>query len=113
MRRSLWDVAARVPHPTLLLWGTSDTTPYMAEGIARLDELMPRAEVRAFEGAPHSLATENTSELGAAVLEFLTRPSRRRRSGSRAEDGCRAEGACRAKGARGHFPTRDRAASVT
>ena len=77
VRRSLWDVAARVPHPTLLLWGTSDTTPYMSEGIARLDELMPRAEVRAFEGAPHSLAIENTSELGAAVVEFLTRPEER------------------------------------
>lgn len=74
VRRSLWDVAAKVPHPTLLMWGTEDRSPYMAEGIARLDALMPRCEVKTFQGAPHSLATEMPAELGAAVLEFLTRP---------------------------------------
>lgn len=73
VRRSLFDLVGTIKHPTLLCWGGRDTTPYMAEGVARIAREMPRCELKRFEDAPHSLVAAVPAALGAAVLEFLTR----------------------------------------
>ncbi len=74
VRRSLFDVAPRVPHPTLLCWGEHDATPYMTEGVARLGELLPRGEVVRFDDAPHAIANAEPELLLQRIREFLSRP---------------------------------------
>lgn len=43
----------------------------MDQGVQRLAKLLPRAVLRVFEGARHSLANEVPEELGADVDAFL------------------------------------------
>jgi pimeloyl-ACP methyl ester carboxylesterase len=73
LERSLFDIAAHVPHPTLLCYGGLDATPYMQEGVQRLYELLPRHERCFFPNASHALATEVPDALVERVREFLTR----------------------------------------
>jgi pimeloyl-ACP methyl ester carboxylesterase len=68
---SLFDVAARVPHETLLLAGDRDTTPGMAEGVRKIQALMPRCELRVYEGAGHAIASEMPERLAEDVARFL------------------------------------------
>lgn len=75
--RSLFDIAPRVRHPTLLCYGGRDTTPYMQEGVPRLYDLLPRSEKCFYPDSPHSLATEIPDEIAERVHEFFTRPDDR------------------------------------
>ena len=73
--RSLFSIAPRVPHPTLLLYGKLDTTPHMQEGVVRIHQLLPHSELEGYSNAGHALASEALDPLTAAIREFLTRPA--------------------------------------
>jgi pimeloyl-ACP methyl ester carboxylesterase len=68
---SLFDVVAKVPHRTLLLWGTLDATPGMAEGVKKIQGLMPQCELRTYEGFGHAIASEAPERLAEEVARFL------------------------------------------
>ncbi len=65
---SLFDIAAEVAQPTLIMWGDQDHGAGMGAGVARIHELLPRSELVVFPGARHSLETEIPAELAAHVL---------------------------------------------
>ena len=67
----------RLRRPTLLLVGDRDRTPGMVEGCRRIVDAMPHAELKVYEGLPHSLATEVPDVLAPDVIEFLDRPDER------------------------------------
>ena len=71
--RSLFDLAPEIGRPVWLGWGDRDDAGGMAEGVARLNELLPHSELAVFEGARHSLAAEIPEPLAAAVADFLLR----------------------------------------
>ncbi|UJR85281.1 Hypothetical protein I5071_73610 [Sandaracinus amylolyticus] len=65
--------AERITQPTLLGWGDRDHGLGMGEGVKRLAGMIPRAELKVFPGARHSLANEVPEQLASAVLEFFGR----------------------------------------
>jgi 2-hydroxy-6-oxonona-2,4-dienedioate hydrolase len=73
VERSLFAMAAEIRQPTLLGWGDRDDGADMEAGVKRLDELIPRSELRVYPNARHSLAAEVPEALAAAIDEFLTR----------------------------------------
>jgi 2-hydroxy-6-oxonona-2,4-dienedioate hydrolase len=73
LAHSLFDVAPKVPQPTLLLYGDRDTTPGMQEGVAKIQGLMPHCELRCYEGAPHALASDRPDRLAEDVAAFLSK----------------------------------------
>jgi pimeloyl-ACP methyl ester carboxylesterase len=73
VRRSLFDLAPHIRQPTLLAWGDKDHGMNMGVGVARLHGLLPRAELRVFPGARHSLAAEVPAALARLIEEFLGR----------------------------------------
>ncbi len=68
---SLFDIAASMRQPTLLMWGDRDHGANMGEGVARLDQLLPNGRLHVFPGARHSLETEIPEELSDTILAFL------------------------------------------
>jgi 2-hydroxy-6-oxonona-2,4-dienedioate hydrolase len=70
---SLFDVAPNVPQPTLLIYGDRDTTPGMQEGVVKIQGLMPHCELRCYEGAPHSIASDMSDRLAEDVAAFLAK----------------------------------------
>lgn len=74
LETSLFDLAAQIEQPTLLLWGDRDDGADMGRGVARLHRLLPRSELRVFPGARHSLETEIPIDLADAIDEFVSRP---------------------------------------
>jgi pimeloyl-ACP methyl ester carboxylesterase len=73
--RTLFDIAPEIQHATWLGWGDRDHGANMGEGVKRLDQLLPRSELRVFPGARHSLAAEVPDPLADAIVEFLDRPA--------------------------------------
>ena len=71
MSHSLFDVAAEINHPTYVAYGDQDTALDMDQGVQRLASMLPRAHLRVFVGARHSLANEVPEELGKEVDSFL------------------------------------------
>lgn len=69
--QSLFDRAHEIEHPTYVAYGDQDKALDMDRGVQRLAKLLPRAVLRVFEGARHSLANEVPEELGADVDAFL------------------------------------------
>jgi pimeloyl-ACP methyl ester carboxylesterase len=72
--RSLFDVAAAARQPALLLAGDRDTTPGMIDGVRRIQALMPRCELRIYEGIAHAIASESPERLADDVAAFLDAP---------------------------------------
>ena len=70
-RQSLFHTAHEIKHATYLAYGDQDKALDMDAGVRRLATLLPRAELRVFEGARHSLANEVPELLGAEVSAFL------------------------------------------
>lgn len=70
-RQSLFPKAHEIEHPTYVAYGDQDKALNMDVGVQRLARLLPRATLRVFEGARHSLANEVAAELGADVDAFL------------------------------------------
>jgi pimeloyl-ACP methyl ester carboxylesterase len=75
LRHSLFDVAPKVPHETLLIAAEHDTTPGFHEGVRRVAALMPRCELRTYEDAGHAIATEMPLRLAEDVAAFLEKGS--------------------------------------
>lgn len=71
MSQSLFHTAHEIEHPTYLAYGDRDKGLRMDAGVQRLAQLLPRATLRVFEGARHSLATEVADELGRDIDAFL------------------------------------------
>lgn len=71
---SLFDIAASIRQPTLLMWGDHDHGANMGDGVAQLDRLLPDGRLHVFPGARHSLETEIPDELAATILAFLREP---------------------------------------
>ncbi len=71
MRQSLFATAPQIEHPTYIAYGDQDKALDMDRGVRRLAGLLPRAHLRVFEGARHSLANEVPQALGADVDAFL------------------------------------------
>ena len=81
--RMYWDVAAdqlaqshfgyahEIQQPTLLVWGDRDHGLNMGKGVKRLKELIPNSQLRVFEGARHSLASEVPQALAEEANGFL------------------------------------------
>jgi 2-hydroxy-6-oxonona-2,4-dienedioate hydrolase len=76
MLTSVIPLAKDIAQPTLLLWGDQDHALGMGDGVKRLAALMPRARLRVFEGARHSLASEVPDALAADVDAHLTEHAR-------------------------------------
>jgi len=74
MEESLFPFAPQIRQPTLLAWGDKDLALGMGAGVARLRKLLPRAELRVFPGARHSLASEIPELLASTVDDFLKKP---------------------------------------
>lgn len=68
---SLLPRAPRIAHPTYLAYGDLDTGLGMNRAVPRLAKLIPRATLRCFPGARHSLANEIPELLGAEVDAFF------------------------------------------
>ena len=66
--------AERIAQPTLLGWGDRDHGLRMGEGVKKLAQLIPYAELKIFPGARHSLANEVPDALANAIHEFVARP---------------------------------------
>jgi pimeloyl-ACP methyl ester carboxylesterase len=73
MAESLFDVAERIPQPTLLAVGDSDHALGMNAGVHVLAKRLPRAILRVFT-AGHALANEVPESLAAAAVTFLDGP---------------------------------------
>lgn len=71
MAHSLFDIAAEIRQPTLLMWGDHDRGARMDVGVARLDQLLPNHRFVVFPGARHSLETEIPELLGRAISDYL------------------------------------------
>lgn len=69
--QSLFDTAGEIERPTYLAYGDQDKALGMDRGVRHLATLIPRATLRVFPGARHSLANELPAELGADVDAFL------------------------------------------
>lgn len=67
--------ARSIAQPTLLAWGDRDHGLNMGEGVKQLARMIPRAELKVFPGARHSLANEVPEQLGLACEEFFRRPA--------------------------------------
>lgn len=65
--------ASSITQPTLLGWGDRDHGLRMGEGVKRLAGMIPRAELKVFPGARHSLANEVPEQLASAVNDFFAR----------------------------------------
>ncbi|MBZ0121676.1 MAG: alpha/beta hydrolase [Sandaracinaceae bacterium] len=68
---TLFDRAHRIEHPTYLAVGDRDNGLDMHQNVKRLARLLPRARLRVFEGARHSLANEIPEALGTEIDAFL------------------------------------------
>jgi pimeloyl-ACP methyl ester carboxylesterase len=68
---SLFDRAHRIHHPTYLAYGERDKALDMDRGVQRLAKMLPRAHLRMFRNARHSLANEIPEQLGGEVDGFL------------------------------------------
>ena len=68
---SLFDIAADIAQPTLLLWGDLDHGAGMGRGVARLHEMLAASRLVVLEGARHSIETERPDEVAERILEFL------------------------------------------
>jgi len=71
--RNRYHTARRLPYitaPTLILWGTADTTNDISMG-EETHALIKGSRFLTFEGAGHNLPGERTKEFVAAVREFL------------------------------------------
>jgi pimeloyl-ACP methyl ester carboxylesterase len=77
--QSLFTDAHRIPHQTYLAYGDQDKALGMDRGVQRLAKLLPRAHLRVFRGARHSLANEIPEELGKDVDAFLRGESKESR----------------------------------
>ena len=71
LTQSLFDIAARITQPTLVLWGDRDHGLNMGVGVRRLVTLLPQAVLKIFPGARHSLASEIPGALAASLISFL------------------------------------------
>lgn len=71
LRHSLFDLAAEVRQPTLLLWGDQDHGAGMGDGVARLRRLLPDVRFHVFPGRRHSLEAECPEALAAPVRTFV------------------------------------------
>ncbi len=71
LRNTHFTEAHTLAKPTLLMWGDTDHGMNMGEGVKRLAKLIPRAELRIFKGARHSLATEIPDAVCAEIEQFL------------------------------------------
>ena len=69
--QSLFQMAPQIAHPTYLAYGDQDKALDMDRGVQRLAKLLPKAHLRVFAGARHSLANEVPEVLGAEVDAFL------------------------------------------
>lgn len=69
--QSLFGRAPQIEHATYVAYGDQDKALGMDRGVQRLAELLPRAHLRVFEGARHSLANEVPEQLGREVDAFL------------------------------------------
>lgn len=69
--QSLFERAPEITHPTYVAYGDQDKALDMDRGVQRLATLLPKAVLRVFEGARHSLANEVPEALGRDVDAFL------------------------------------------
>lgn len=68
---SLFDIAAGIGQPTLLIWGDRDHGMDMGEGVKRLRTLIPESELLIIEGAGHGLSAERPEEVARALIRFF------------------------------------------
>jgi len=71
--RRRYSMSRRLPHipnDTLILWGTEDTVNDLEMGRAT-HRLIPRSQLRIFDGAGHGIPTERADEFNRVVLSFL------------------------------------------
>ncbi|HSD12903.1 MAG TPA: alpha/beta hydrolase, partial [Patescibacteria group bacterium] len=68
---SLFDIAADIRRPALLMVGERDDGFDMYAGVKRLHALMPEAKLVVFRDAGHSLVCERTDALIGELREFL------------------------------------------
>lgn len=64
---SLFDIAAEVRQPTLILWGDRDSG-ISRRGVERLRDLMPNAELVVVPGAGHALVDERLDAVAEAII---------------------------------------------
>ena len=70
LRPELWEVAARIPCPTLVIHGTESDILSRGTG-ARLAATIPQGRLVSIVGAGHSVQGDNPHDLGEALERFL------------------------------------------
>ncbi len=63
--------AARIPAPTLLLWGDQDQDTPLSDGV-RLEQLIPDAGLVVFSGAGHYSYLERAADAAVIINKFLS-----------------------------------------
>lgn len=69
--KTLFKTAHEIEHDTYLAYGEHDKALAMDEGVRKLSTMVPKARLRMFAGARHSLANEIPHKLGPDVERFL------------------------------------------
>jgi pimeloyl-ACP methyl ester carboxylesterase len=72
---SLFDLAPEIRSPVLLVRGEADRAANLEQGMQRLAELLPDAELVVIPNARHALASEAPDTLAGLIDAFLDRPS--------------------------------------
>lgn len=67
---NLAPLAPRVNIPTLLIWGSTDTTTPLSEG-KRLQALIPNADLQVIEGAGHFVQEEKSEAVAHILQKFI------------------------------------------
>jgi len=61
----------RIEVPTLVMHGTDDQVVPFADSAPLSARLLPRGELKAYEGYPHGMAATNAAEINADILAFI------------------------------------------
>jgi len=68
--KSYYEMLGKQKMPVLILWGTADkSVSFNGSGPAK--RAVPRAELKVFEGLPHSLVYSHSDKINKEVLSFL------------------------------------------
>ncbi|HTR19192.1 MAG TPA: alpha/beta hydrolase [Candidatus Paceibacterota bacterium] len=67
---NLAPLAPQVNVPTLLVWGSADTTTPLSEG-KRLQALLPDAKLEVIQGAGHFVQEEKAADVARMIEEFI------------------------------------------
>lgn len=70
--RSYYEMLGKQKMPVLILWGTADKSVNF-DGSGPAQTAVPQAELKVFEGLPHSLVYSHSDQINKKVVSFLNK----------------------------------------